>query len=64
MAELHVQRKRTSFLWLWIFLVIIAIAAGVYLYMHSKDPRDYPVPGKSTGLMIMPNSSAKKLNLG
>jgi hypothetical protein len=47
MAELHVQRKRNSFLWLWILLILIAIAAGVYLYMHNKDPRTFPLPGKS-----------------
>ena len=65
MAELHVQRKRTSFLWLWILLAIIAIAAGVYLYMHSKDPGHYPVPGNSTGLIKMiPKASATKTNLG
>jgi heme/copper-type cytochrome/quinol oxidase subunit 2 len=33
MAELHVQRKRNSFLWLWmIIIVIVLILAGLFIY--------------------------------
>jgi len=52
MAELHVQRKHHSFLWLWLFLIIILIAGGIYYYMHEKNPTAYPLPTKSTGLVI------------
>jgi hypothetical protein len=61
MAELHVQRKRNSFLWLWIFLLLVAIAAGVYLFLHYKDPKAYPVPGKSTSSIKLVTVSAPKI---
>jgi hypothetical protein len=52
MAELHVQRKRNSFLWLWLLLIIVLIAGGIYYYMHDKNPEVYPLPTKSTGSVI------------
>jgi hypothetical protein len=48
MAELHVQRKRHSLAWLWTLIIILVIGAGVYLFLHYKNPREFPVPGKST----------------
>jgi hypothetical protein len=52
MAELHVQRKRNSFLWLWLFLIVLLIAGGIYYYMHNKNPQAYPLPTKSTGSVM------------
>ncbi len=63
MAELHVQRKRGSFLWLWIFLVLIAAGAGVYLYMHYKDPRGYPLPGKAASSMKQSKLTAGTISI-
>ena len=60
MAELHVQRKRSSFLWLWILLILVAAAAGVYLYMHYKDPKGYPLPGKSAHIKNQPPTTVLK----
>ncbi len=51
MAELHVQRKRGGLGWLWALLILIVIAAAVYLYLHNKNPRGYPLPNKTTGLV-------------
>lgn len=61
MAELHVQRKRSSFLWLWILLIMVAAAAGVYLYMHYKDPKGYPLPGKSAHVKKPSSTAAVKV---
>jgi hypothetical protein len=61
MAELHVQRKRSSFMWLWIFLILVAAAAGLYLYMHYKDPKGYPLPDKSAHVQKKPATNAVKV---
>jgi len=48
MAELHVQKKRNSYVWLWVLLIVLLIAGGVYYYMHTRNPREYPLPSKPT----------------
>jgi hypothetical protein len=55
MAELHVQRKRHGLLWLWIIVIILLIAGGIYFYLHNKNPRDYPLPGKSSSVVLHEN---------
>jgi hypothetical protein len=34
MAELHVQRKRSSYLWLWLLVAFALIVASIYIFMH------------------------------
>jgi flagellar basal body-associated protein FliL len=55
MAELHVQKKRSSAVWFWIFLVILLAAGGIYYYLHTRDPREYPLPSKPTSFIIYKN---------
>jgi hypothetical protein len=60
MTELHVQRKRNSFLWLWALLILLVIGAGIYLYLHYKNPKEYPVSLKSTSSMQQEKISTAK----
>ncbi len=59
MAELHVQRKRSSFPWFWALLILILIAAGVYFYMHYKTTQG-SASTKSTGLIKQGNRSVSE----
>jgi hypothetical protein len=49
MAELHVQRKRNSYIWLWLLVIIIVAAAGAYYYMHYYRKDNLVVNTKPTG---------------
>lgn len=56
MAELHVQRKRNTYIWLWIIIVLI-ILVGIYYYLHTRNSKDYPLPGKTTGYIMTPSGN-------
>jgi flagellar basal body-associated protein FliL len=60
MAELHVQRKRSSLSWFWILLILILIAGGVYFYLHYKNPQGNAVQTKSSGSIKQVNKSTAK----
>jgi len=60
MAELHVQRKRSGYIWLWLLLIIIGVSVGIYLYLHYKNPKEFPVSMKSTGWVKQGNISIAK----
>ncbi len=60
MAELHVQRKRSSFSWFWLLIMLIAIATGIYLYLHYSNPQRNNVQSKSTSSIGQGNRTAVK----
>ena len=57
MAELHVQRKRNSYWLLWVIVILVLVAGGIYYYMHQNNPKDYPLPSKTTGFLMDNNKS-------
>ncbi len=57
MAELHVQRKRHSYIWLWLLVIIIVAAAGVYYYMHYYHKDNSVVNAKPTSSLRENTSS-------
>jgi hypothetical protein len=39
MADLHVQRKRSSYLWLWLIVILIILfIAGLFIYNRYNHP--------------------------
>jgi hypothetical protein len=53
MAELHVQRKRSSYLWFWLLLIILLAAAATYYYMHYYQKNNLGNTTKSTGIGLV-----------
>ncbi len=62
MAELHVQRKRHSYLWLWLLVIIIVAAAGVYYYLHYYRKDNLVVNVKPTSNLRKNTSSSFNFN--
>jgi cytoskeletal protein RodZ len=62
MAELHVQRKRNSFLWLWLILIVIILfIAGLFIYQRYNHG-DEIIKAKSTSQTQTNYSITKTLN--
>jgi len=62
MAELHVQRKRSSHLWLWlIIIVIILFLAGLFIYGRF-DHQAQVIQGKPTSQINTDFSINKSIN--
>jgi hypothetical protein len=62
MAELHVQRKRSSHLWLWlIIIVIILFLAGLFIYGRF-DHQAQVIKGKPTSQAKTDFSKTKTIN--
>jgi cell division protein FtsL len=55
MAELHVQRKRSNYIWLWLLIIIIVAAAGVYYYIHYYRKDNLVVNEKPTSYLQKEN---------
>jgi hypothetical protein len=48
MAELHVQRKGTHYLWFWVLLIIVLIASAVIFYLNY----DHTLATKATSVIV------------
>jgi hypothetical protein len=62
MAELHVQRKRSSHLFVWlIIIVIILFLAGLFIYNRFDHP-DQVIKAKPTSQIQTKFSFTKPIN--
>ena len=57
MAELHVQRKRSNYIWLWLLIIIVVAAAGIYYYMQYYRKDNPVVNSKPTSFLTIKNKS-------
>jgi bacteriorhodopsin len=53
MAELHVQRKRSHYLWFWVLLVIALIAAAVIFYVNYDQKKNQVTTTKASSVMVV-----------
>jgi len=58
MAELHVQKKRSSAIWFWIVLIALIVLGGLYYYLHYYDPKTFPTTTKPGSSLNVKGSSA------
>lgn len=62
MAELHVQRKRSSHLWLWLIIIIIILfLAGLFIYSRF-DHQAQVIKGKPTSEIKTDFTITKSIN--
>jgi heme/copper-type cytochrome/quinol oxidase subunit 2 len=62
MAELHVQRKRNSYLWLWVIIILIVLfIAGLFIYNHYNH-QDEVINAKPSSQIQTNSSFTKKIN--
>jgi hypothetical protein len=62
MAELHVQRKRSNYIWLWLLIIIIVAAAGIYYYMHYYQKENLVINAKPSSFILKDNSRVSNFN--
>ncbi len=62
MAELHVQRKRSNYIWLWLLIIIIVAAAGIYYYKHYYRKDNVVVNTKTSSFIQKDNSPVSHFN--
>lgn len=58
MAELHVQKKRNSYIWFWVVLITLVVLSGMYYYLHYYNPKAFPVNAKPGSSMRVKEASA------
>jgi polyferredoxin len=62
MAELHVQRKRNSYLWLWVIIILLILfIAGLFIYNRYNHPEQV-VNTKQTSQIHINSSFIKSIN--
>jgi hypothetical protein len=57
MAELHVQRKRSRYLWLWLLVAFLLIGASIFIYMHSNPKNGQADTTRPTSVLTFKNST-------
>ncbi|HTB23990.1 MAG TPA: hypothetical protein VK711_01410 [Puia sp.] len=62
MAELHVQRKRSNYIWLWLLIIIIVAAAGIYYYMHFYRKDNLVINTKPSSFILKENGRVSNFN--
>ncbi len=63
MAELHVQRKRNSYLWFWLLLVVLLMAAAAYFYVNYDQKKNQVTTIKTTSALAVDFSGSTKFRL-
>ena len=62
MAELHVQRKRNSYMWLWLIIILIILfLAGLFIY-DRYNHQEPVIKAKPTSQIQTEYSITKTIN--